>query len=368
MHDPVKANDPAKVAELSALFSQVPMVDLIMDAVADMGAIDIAGQAFPYSTSNPTTTPNCYLCSPQTAYVNYAIEETHTLDLPRPVQRLMQAAIKAFKPLLHATGLDAQIQLNNWMVSTNPVPDLDAELADAIKETCIARHPDRAIVIRSLNDVSDAGSIDALSDAGFTMLAARQIYFLPKTSVGVTRDVRRDAKILAETELDIVEGSSLTREEYDRCIDLYGMLYLDKYTALNPHYTATFLREMQDRGLMRIIALRHPDAGIVGFTGLFESLGTLTQPLVGYDTRRAQNEGLYRMLMQIGREHAQSHGLHYNMSAGAAGFKRNRGGVSAIEYTAVYVAHLSRKNRVATAWLSFLTRKIGIPLVKRIET
>jgi hypothetical protein len=58
-------------------------------------------------------------------------------------------------------------------------------------------------------------------------------------------------------------------------------------------------------------------------------------------------------------------GGRLNFSAGAAGFKRLRGGVPAIEYSAVYARHLPRKTRNAIGVLSLATRRVGAPLLSK---
>jgi hypothetical protein len=64
---------------------------------------------------------------------------------------------------------------------------------------------------------------------------------------------------------------------------------------------------------------------------------------------------------------AMEKGLLFNMSAGAAGFKRNRCAVPSIEYSAVYTRHLSRKRRVATRIVGSILTGVGLPLLRRYE-
>jgi hypothetical protein len=56
-----------------------------------------------------------------------------------------------------------------------------------------------------------------------------------------------------------------------------------------------------------------------------------------------------------------------NLSAGAAHFKRLRGGVPAIEYSAVFSHHLPQSTRRALGALRMLTTKLGVPIMKRFE-
>ena len=106
---------------------------------------------------------------------------------------------------------------------------------------------------------------------------------------------------------------------------------------------------------------------MVPVTGLFENGITLTQPIVGYDTSLPVGEGLYRMMMAMAQDHATARGLFFNMSAGAAGFKRRRGAVAAIEFNAVFAGHLRRRQRVAIRVMETVLALVGIPLLRRFE-
>jgi hypothetical protein len=57
----------------------------------------------------------------------------------------------------------------------------------------------------------------------------------------------------------------------------------------------------------------------------------------------------------------------YNMSAGAASFKRNRGGIAALEYSAIYNAALAPKNRLAALLVRKILQWVGIPVLRSFE-
>jgi hypothetical protein len=230
-------------------------------------------------------------------------------------------------------------------------------------------YPNRVIIIRSLNSIADQGSIRTLKNAGFKMLASRQIYVFGSGNEGPKHraTIRKDQTLIIRNDFTLSHDIEFTDEDFERCEILYNMLYLEKYTPLNPQYTKTYLKEMWVRGLLKLVGARNKEGVIDAVTGLFENGITLTQPIVGYDTTKPLETGLYRIAMSLAQQYATENHCFFNMSAGAASFKRNRGARSVIEYMAVYNRHLRFKSRAAT----FLIRKaldiIGVPLLRRFE-
>jgi len=311
--------------------------------------------------------PNCYICCPSSAYIDYAIDETRNFVSSPLLQKAIRTLIGLCAPLVRASGLDHQVQVNNWLYSTNPVPLLDRKTVAAIRDDLKERFPDRAVLIRSLNEIADRSTIAALKAEGFRLLAARQIYIFTERGSAMTGDMKRDRKRLRTTPFERVGDADFAEADYARSEALYRMLYLDKYTPLNPHYTARYVSEMHRRGILQLAGLRCPGGELVAVTALSKNGRTLTQPIVGYDTGLPVSEGLYRMMMALAQDHAAAHGLFFNMSAGAAAFKRLRGAVATVEYNAVYAGHLPRRQRVAVRIMEFVLAKIGIPLLRRFE-
>ncbi|WP_332310230.1 hypothetical protein [Paenibacillus sp. P22] len=64
---------------------------------------------------------------------------------------------------------------------------------------------------------------------------------------------------------------------------------------------------------------------------------------------------------------AGSSGHLLHESSGAAQFKRNRGAVSDIEYSAVYDAHLPWHRRAGWSFLHLVLNRIGIPLLRKYK-
>lgn len=362
------ANRPDMVADFVSLFQAHPVPDLIGNLHTTVDRITIADRAYPLTVNDRDQRGNCYICNPVTAYIDYAIDETHHFRSHPALKAAVSALIRACAPVVRASGIDHQVQINNWLFSTNPVPALTPEQVARLRDRLTAMHPDRALVLRSLNPVADEATMAALRAAGFVLLPARQIYLFDGAAFArKSADMKRDRLVLARTDLQLVTGDGFIEADYHRAARLYDMLYIDKYTALNPRYSALYLREMHRARLMRLRGLRDGDGTLVAVTGLFANGRTLTQPVVGYDTTRPQRDGLYRMMMAMAQDVAIAEGLFFNMSAGAAAFKRHRQAVPVIEYTAVYAAHLPRRQRIAVGFMEKVLRRVGIPLLQRFE-
>lgn len=360
-------NNPREVEAFVQLFNEVPVRDLVRNLTVAVEAFEIAGRFFPLTLNDRSEAPNCYICCPSSAYIDYAIDETRNFVSSPLLQKTMRMLIGLCAPLVRMSGLDHQVQVNNWLYSTNPVPLLDRNAVAAIRDDLTARFPDRAVLIRSLNEIADPSTIAALKAEGFRMLAARQIYVFAGDGSAMTNDMKRDRKRLPTTPFEQVGNGDFTEADYARAEALYRMLYLDKYTPLNPHYTARYIGETHRRGILQLAGLRRPGGELVAVAALSKNGRTLTQPIVGYDTGLPVSEGLYRMMMALAQDHAMAHSLFFNMSAGAAAFKRLRGAVATVEYNAVYAAHLPRRQRMAVRIMEFVLAKIGIPLLRRFE-
>lgn len=309
----------------------------------------------------------CYVCCPTVAYVEYALSELRHFTGHPLLSAALHGLVNSSRPLMALSGIDRHVQFNNWLLATNPVPNLDGAELQALTDRFVAAHPRHALVWRSLNAVSDAAKLATFTAAGYDLFPARQVYLLDcRTTPPVHRDERRDLALLAGSDYAVEPPERLGADDYARMAELYGHLYLEKYTRLNPQYTAAFMAAAHRGKLISFYGLRR-NGRLDGVIGFFDAGDVMTAPIVGYDTALPQSLGLYRRLMAIGMRRARDNGLLYNMSAGAAGFKRNRGGVPAVEYAAVYTRHLPRRQRIASWIVRTVLERIGRTLLTRFE-
>ena len=333
----------------------------------DVALLQSGGYCVPV-TVNDGEKGNAWVCSPFATYCDYALEE-----LERNVHPILGAPLRlvcrAFGRVLERAAIDRAVTLNNWLLSTNIYPALDCQQLEDLVQQARRRWPHHALWFRSLNGSLNRDWITALGALGFRMVPSRQIYLFDdlRSTAPRHRDLKRDMRLLRRTPLARTDGSDFTLADYLRIEALYGKLYLDKYSRLNPRYTAYFMERWHAANLLQFVGFRD-DAGILqAAVGMFAQDGTLTAPVVGYNTALPQSLGLYRLLMASVFEQAMASGAIVNLSAGAAHFKRLRGGMPAIEYSAVLAPHMPAATRRAVAVLSAFTTRIGIPIMQRFK-
>lgn len=316
--------------------------------------------------------PQSYVVSPVTHYLHYAREEGGELR-SRAARLAARGLLRALGVVLALTHVDDIAFVGNALVSTNLHPQVtEAELADltaALRST----HPHLAIGWRS---VHGGGSLmpEMLRRCGYRLIPARSVLFTDTrgTAWARVRDTVRDramyeksAYLARPAVIDPATGmSSLPVRE--RIAQLYTQLYVDKYSRLNPRYTAAFIGAAQQSGLLEFVLLEHEgDARIDGVFGFRVADGFLAAPVLGYDTALPQEWGLYRMLSYLVASTAHEYGVQLHNSSGVADFKRNRGAESEFEYTAVYTRHLSWRHRAGWRLLETVVRTVAVPLVLR---
>lgn len=315
---------------------------------------------------------NSYVVSPLTAYTGYADYEIDQLGLPWLATPL-HGITKVLGHWLKRAQIDRIVQVNNWLLSTNIYPsDWDGRDLPTMTRLLVDSYPDHAICFRSLNGYSNAGLIAQLAALGYLAIPSRQVYLFdgcdgPDAAYLRRRDCRKDARFLAGTDYVQVCAEQLADADYPRLEALYNMLYLEKYCPLNPQFSADWLRAGQRDGWLRLTALRSPAGSIDAVLGWVGNTDILTTPVVGYDTTLPQKLGLYRLISQITLEEAARRGSLLNMSAGAAHFKRMRGGQPEIEYSLVLVSHLPQQRQRAWRWLSRALHTIAVPLMRKLK-
>jgi hypothetical protein len=364
-----ESDDIAKALSFHDLLTSAPTEDLISNLGTRPALHGFGNNLLPITINSDPSRPTCYLCCPSVAYIDYARDELRHFSDFRLLSGMLDALLRLGYPLIRAAQLDRQVQVNNWLLATNPIPEVTREALDATTREIVQANPGHVVIWRSLNDYSDRDAMRIFREAGYRMFPARQIYMFDcrDSEPRLHRDERRDMALLENGGFEVVASPAFRGDDYVRAQVLYQHLYLDKYTWLNPQYTPAFMKSMHARGILEFQGLRAPDGQLAGVIAFFDAGRTMTAPIVGYDSTLPQQKGLYRMLMALATQRARKRKMLFNMSAGAASFKRNRGGIAALEYSAVYNTGLSPGHRLAGLLVRKILDWVGIPVLRSFE-
>ena len=311
-------------------------------------------------TVNRSEKGNSYVVSPFSHYVSYAREELRELKNPA-LERFFDLLLTSLGGLLAWGRLDHTVQVNNALFSTNLYSVYSREEVQAITAALAARFPDAAVLWRSISPNVLEQAVWPISPLEFPkpfrLIPSRSVLFLdaPSSIQHSKKDFKNDLKTLRSSAYHLRPARE---HDLERIHHLYGLLYLDKYSRLNPQFTPAFFRLAFERGTLELWVLERSDFGVLerrgpgvgqvdGVLGFYTRGHMMTCPVLGYDTTLPQNLGLYRILSAYLVLEAEKRGLVLHASSGVARFKRSRGAVPAQEVSAVYDAHLSPLRRMA---------------------
>jgi hypothetical protein len=306
-----------------------------------------------------------YVCLPHSAYVHYARAELDIVETGwmRPLLRVLIATADR---LLRWGDVNRIVHVDNWLLSTNLHGDWQGEDLSAIRTFLTAHFPGHAIAVRSVDGWSSPALLDAARRDGWQLLASRQIWvtgdldaeWRPRRNTG--HDLRR----LRRSGLTIDEFAVMREADAARIAELYHMLYVGKYSPLNPVFSPAYVLMTWRTGTLRYRGVRDAAGQLLAVAGVLVRGDVLTPPVVGYDTARPQAEGLYRIATLLFTTIAAERKLRVNGSAGAAQFKRNRGARGEIEYMAVAARHLPWRRRAVLRFMRAILDHVAVPMMK----
>jgi hypothetical protein len=357
----------AQAAAFASLHAGIATRGFVANIEARVETIEAGSLTLPVTVNDPSN-ENAWVCSPLTTYSRYALEETRRVA-PRLLGPPLSGVIGVADRWMRRADLDRAVSVNNWLISTNLYPAADGIDFEALGASCQMRWPSHAVWFRSLNFAQHADWLHALAAAGYDLVPTRQVYLFRDVGRSVTQhhNLRRDLKLLRTTGLAMALHKDFTDADFAQSEAHYAQLYIDKYSRLNPQYTASFMKAWHRSGLLDMTGFRDDTGTLRAVVGMFGRDTVLSAPIVGYDTAWPASAGLYRLLMAHVLNTTLERDAVLNLSAGAAHFKRLRGGEPTIEYSAVFSRHLPVATRRALRALRVLTTTLGIPIMRRFR-
>lgn len=353
--------DGSLVGHYWAAFERDGTQTLIANASSRPMLLHHEGRRFPLTVDDGGY-GRTYVASPHSAYVLYARREIELVGM-KEGRRTAGAALSLLDGVLRAVSFNRTVHLDNWLLSTNLHGNWDGAGLPAIRKTLADRFPDHFLIMRSIDSWSCPALLEAARADGWVLLPARQIWVVDD----LARDWRprnaygNDRRALARSGLFVEDLRQIGAADAARIAELYRMLYVGRYSALNPVFTARYIMHTATIGLLNYRVARDAGGKIMAVAGMLVRNGIMTPPVVGYDTSRPQKQALYRIASFLFCDWALQRGLSLHGSAGAGAFKRNRGAHGTIEYMAVHTRHLARGRRGAVQLLAQLLDRVAVP-------
>ncbi|HYI38758.1 MAG TPA: hypothetical protein VE053_00395 [Allosphingosinicella sp.] len=330
---------------------------MVSNVASRLSTLDVGGRTMPVTVDDGAL-GGSYVCSPHSAYVLYARAELELLKVGWTAHP-SRAALAALGLLLKAARMNRIVHLGNWMLSTNLHDGWRGEGVEVARRALAEAYPGHLLGIRSIDDWSSPGLREALIADGWIMIPSRQIWVVDDLAREWTKRnaFGNDRRLVARSPLRISDLDKIGAADARRIADLYAMLYVGKYSSLNPILTPAFIQASARSGMMSYRVARNSGGTIMAVAGMWERGGVMTPPVVGYDTARPKQEGYYRIASWMFMDRALEAGWRLHGSAGAAHFKRLRGARGVIEWNAYHAAHLSTARRKAVGTLSILLKR-----------
>lgn len=294
---------------------------------------------------NDSEYENSYVCSPFTANISYAKDELGLLQNPL-LENTLKVGMTLAGRFLKLGKINKTVSLNNWLVSTNLLPKINPYELQKTTQKLIQDYPNHSLSIRSLNTAHNDELMQFLSDQGWLLIPARQVYLFDTDHSWWKRNhTKKDQSLLrkveaGKTSLKWLKPEDLQPHHFKNIQQCFRQLFIEKHSRYNPAFSESFLKALHDNEIIEFHSFADETGRIVASIGLFTQQNIITTPIVGYDTSLPKELGLYRLLMAVLLRLTYERQQPMNLSSGAGGFKRARGGEPTLEYTAFYCRHL----------------------------
>lgn len=308
---------------------------------------------------------NSYVCSPYAHYILYG-QEYSKLIANGSLAFLVKETLKAIGAFVKVGKINSVAYLNHWLFSVDLYPaELSKEQLAEVIQFIKNQFPSHAIVMRSLNPISTSNLIETVKDLDLKLLASRYIYLTDTQNPAIfqTRIIKSDLKLWRESPYEILNEKSIAFSECSQMLELYHLLY-DYRSNFQPKVKLQLMELLFEKNLFRFKVIKE-NKKIIGMAGYFEKEGTMLCPLFGYEKNHAEHAKIYRLLSTSLLVEAEKNGWLFHQSAGASFYKQIRRAEGCLEYMAICIDHLPKKQKVAWSSLRLFINKIGPPFMKK---
>lgn len=324
----------------------------------------VGSHIFPI-TVNEKEYGNSYIAS---NYYVVAMMEEWLAKFHPLVKHLAKPLTWTFGGILKAIKINKIVLLNNWLFTSNILPELKEEELKALLKAMRDQFPAHAFMWRNLENFHGEKIHSQLKEEGFRLMKTRTLYFYnpewkKEHSSKVHYHHRRDLRLIEKEKYEVVRNKDLHEDDLPRICELYQKVYMEKHTSFSPDFTPAFLRNAIDCNSLNFTGLRK-NGRLDGIMGTFCRGNTMICSLFGYETELPPALGLYRMMTVLLLKESEERGFVLNDGSGGESTKKFRGQRPFLEYVGIYDCHLPLWRRLFFAMMEKVVNHV-IPFVKK---
>ncbi len=361
-----KAYEGSLIKEYFLMMMKQGAEKFVSNGISKLAILQIGDKFIPL-TINDTEFSNSYVTSIY-SYLPYAKQEMlrHKKNL---LFYIMHPLFKLLSIWFKKTSINRIVIVNNFLFSTNLYDHLTEVEIKQIHCYLIKNFPSHTIMFRSLNNRIEKALMNALKDNAYNFITSRSVYFFdPEAFQNLPHKKRwiytKDQKLLLNEGISILEHDEFSKQDVSKIKELYDMLYLKKYSYLNPQFTKAFFSMALKSKSFTLQGIKYHNE-LIGVIGHFTQKGIMTTPIVGYDTTKPIELGLYRMLTALVLRHSLQSKKMFHMSSGIGHFKRQRGATQEFESMGVYTNHLPLSRQLPWKFLQFIFNRLAKSIISK---
>lgn len=327
----------------------------------DIRFIEIDNYLIPLSFWN--NNENCYTTSFLSAFIYWKYELKNISNLF--TRKLFWIVLDLLLYFWKKLNIDNIVYVNNFFLSTNLYPEWDNGIVNKINIFIKMNYNNKIIFYRSLNYVKNKDIINTLEDNNFRKICSRQIFIFKKNKIEEYKKLK-----IVKNDFRIIRKYWLTFERVElnddsHVLELYNMLYLKKYTNLNPQFTLDFIKTTIKFKLFNLFKLTENNK-IIWVIWYFIINNQATTPIFWYDILKDKKYNLYSQISNLLTFKSLNDVDILNSSSWAWKFKFSRGWEIKLEYNLIFVPkHIWLLKRKYFKILFYLSDKI---IEKQLKT
>ena len=294
-------------------------------------------------------------------YIKYTIQEFKKFINNKFLKFILISILNIFEKYFIKNKINKAIFVNSALISTNLYPELNKEQIETIINFFKEKYPDYLIAFKNINKFYNENLYNNLNLLGSKFIISRQIFVVDKVIKSKLKSrylykINKDIKRLNNSEYKIISASE--NEDWNKVKELYSALYIEKYSEYNPKYTEDYFKLIQKSNYFDLKLLKS-DEKMLGMSVVYSNSSIITVPALGYDM---SEHGIYSIINAYHTELFNDNYQIFNMSAGIADYKMQRGAKPVLEYMAIYYKHLKLSKRIMYKILEIAVN-ITIPIL-----